>query len=54
MDGVQSGLIVGDTWRVAPTRPAGLYGELPPLPSQYPAPLSARARKPRRAASAAD
>ncbi len=38
----------GDSWNAAPSRAAGLYGELQPLPLPVSAPLSsAMARKPR-------
>jgi hypothetical protein len=37
-----------DSWNAAPSRAAGLYGELQPLPLPVPAPVpSAMARKPR-------
>ena len=36
-----------DSWNAAPSRAAGLYGELQPLPLPVPAPVpSAMARKP--------
>jgi len=44
------GLPAGDAWGARPARPAGLYGELPPLPEQLSAHsrLSALTPKPRR------
>lgn len=41
-------LRTGDSWNAAPSRAAGLYGELQPLPLPVPAPVSsAMTRKPR-------
>lgn len=29
--------LLGDSWRIGASKPAGLYGELPPLPAHLPA-----------------
>lgn len=47
------GLAADDAWGVRPTRPAGLYGELPPLPAQFPV-TSALTRKTWRKISPSD
>lgn len=41
-------------WSARPSRPAGLYGELPPLPAELPPTLSALSRKPQRKINQAD
>ena len=43
----------GSDWMFRQSRPAGLYGELPPMPTGIPAdrPYPALTRKPRRAPS---
>lgn len=50
------GSAAGDPWSAGPPRPAGLYGELPPLPAPFAANgrLSALTRKPRRNPKPAD
>lgn len=41
-------------WSARPSRPAGLYGELPALPAELPRTLSALTRKSARKANPAD
>jgi hypothetical protein len=44
-----------DSWNAAPSRAAGLYGELQPLPLPVPTPVSSdMARKPRPKATVTD
>lgn len=41
-------------WSARPSRPAGLYGELPPLPAELPRTLSALNRRSARKVNPAD
>ena len=47
------GFAAEDTWSLRPTKPAGLYGELPPLPVYLPV-TSAVSRKTWRKTSPSD
>lgn len=43
---------LGDGWRTGSSRPAGLYGELPPLPAHGPASTASMRQPPRKSAQA--
>jgi hypothetical protein len=40
--------VLGDHWRTGSSKPAGLYGELPPLPAHLPPETSVAARSVRK------
>lgn len=49
MDNRRREPIPGDVWRTAGSKPAGLYGELPPLPAQPTARPAIASRSPSKA-----
>jgi hypothetical protein len=51
MDNPTRNPVLGDVWRTAGSKPAGLYGELPPLPAQPTARSAIAPRPPSRVAA---
>ena len=45
--------VLGDGWRTGASKPAGLYGELPPLPAHPPA-TTVQATRPLRKSATVD